>query len=201
MWSKTIFRGLHPLTPFTTFCFISDSTSTLAMTGDYKYLPLVNSFVALEGLHPFWPLPLTTPFCLPKVRPCLLHWVQAYFRFCYQWRVESQPQFIFEPSFQIRLQIIQKTIINGGTVINLLQIWRPPLRMISSSNFWFASNLYRSFFRRCECRDCIKTQFLVLSCVLLFLGNVSAWWEQTCLDTAPQIFACLPPAYFVPLAN
>ena len=59
-------------------------------------------------------------------------------------------------------------------------------------NFGIASIVHRSFFQRCECRDCIRTQLLVLSCVLTFLDDVSTSQEETCLDAASYMFTCLP---------
>ena len=83
MWSKNFSRGLRPLNPNVLFSFTSYDTSTLAMAGGYRTVPLVNSIVTLHALHPFgspssWPNPfcslfhLVTPFFVPLPKDATL---------------------------------------------------------------------------------------------------------------------------------
>ena len=60
---KKIFQGRRPLTSIYLSCFISDGTSTLAMTVGSGLLPLVNSIVALQG--PYLLSPDHTHFVSP----------------------------------------------------------------------------------------------------------------------------------------
>ena len=62
VWSTKFSRGLCAPTLLILFSFISYDPSTLAMTGGYRALPLVNYVVSLQAPNPFCPLPLATHF-------------------------------------------------------------------------------------------------------------------------------------------
>ena len=70
-----------------------------------------------------------------------------------------------------------KPIINGGRVLILDSLKTHAsyfdLLFINFINFGVTSNLRRLFLRRYEYRNCIKTQFFVLSCVLLLLDGAN----------------------------